>query len=598
MAYRINQEICAGCHICELSCPTSAISMQFSKYQIDPEKCIGCGTCARYCHNAAIYDQDAEPVKSIQHETIRLDCDILIIGAGASGLVAGAKAADAGKSVVVLEKNFEIGGSAYYGHMMRSHYSKWQEEAGFPDRRKETYEEFLRKTEGKCNNELALNLLNANVDLSNWLIDTGIMEKGFYHRANPIGLWDVKAECIEKYPFDHLRSDPSCGPGESGWVICNLLAEHIAAKGGRILLNTSAVRLLTDQAGAVAGVLAKDQGGELEICAAATLVCAGSYSHNRDIMLKMQPDFYGKEGDEPIHIYACSTCTGDGITMCEELGADIDYKNKRAAMFGPMHHPFSYGVLTLLRAGGVELQVNKYGELAPATGGMTEIGSIATMPGRIAWSITDQKSIDAAMEKGAAPGNADEARAFRHCGRDLIREIRDGSTLMAETLEDLAKKAGFQTDTFLATVEEYNEKVRTGTLPMFGGGPGGSGGPDVPVGPDKPDGPGNPNGEGPGGMPPMGPMTPPHELKDGPFYAVIMKGFQENAVGGMVIDPQCKVLRNGKPIQGLFACGDNTRGIMLSGDVGVSYIEGYLSAMTYAMTSGYLAAEVAVNELG
>ena len=50
--------------------------------------------------------------------------------------------------------------------MMRSHYSKWQEEAGFPDRRKETYEEFLRKTEGKCNNELALNLLNANVDLS------------------------------------------------------------------------------------------------------------------------------------------------------------------------------------------------------------------------------------------------------------------------------------------------------------------------------------------------------------------------------------------------------------------------------------------------
>lgn len=95
---------------------------------------------------------------------------------------------------------------------------------------------------------------------------------------------------------------------------------------------------------------------------------------------------------------------------------------------------------------------------------------------------------------------------------------------------------------------------------------------------------------------PMGEMPKPHPLEKGPFYAVIMKMFQENAVGGMTIDENTNVVRpDGTPIPGLYACGDNTRGIMLPGDVGVQYIETYLSAMTYAMCSGFLAAEKAID---
>lgn len=74
-----------------------------------------------------------------------------------------------------------------------------------------------------------------------------------------------------------------------------------------------------------------------------------------------------------------ATCTGDGITMCEDIGANIDYVNKRAAMFGPMHHPFSYGVLSMLR-GGTSVQVNKYGQEMPMEMGMHEIGGLAEQP--------------------------------------------------------------------------------------------------------------------------------------------------------------------------------------------------------------------------
>ena len=589
MAYVIKQDICSGCHTCELYCPTGAIRMNFSKYQIDADKCVSCGICAQHCHNAAISDPEATPVPPAAHDTIRKACDILVIGGGASGLVAAAKAAHAGKKVVLLEKNWETGGSAYYGHMMRVHYSKWHEAAGLPDKRDKMYQKFLKKTQGRCNNELARRLLDANVDLANWLIDSGNMEKGFKWGVNRMGQPDIQDDFLKNYPYEinDLRTDPSCGPGESGWAICNILTDAIREYGGEILLNTQAVKLLTDETGAVVGALAKDPGGEIEVHAKATLVCAGSYSRNKEILKKMQPLMLEDEGKEPVHIYACSTCTGDGITMCEEIGAHIDYENKRAAMFGPMHHPFSYGVLSMLR-GGTSVQVNKLGHELPMEMGMHEVGSLASQPGWIAWSITDQQSFDEAVANGLKSTDPDEQRAFSHWERDLSNELRDGSTVKADTLEELADKLGFDKAAFLTYIGWYNADVKAGRLTNpFGPPPGGDddGSMAPPPGGDDDD----------GMMMPMGEMPKPHPLEKGPFYAVIMKMFQENAVGGMTIDENTNVVRpDGTPIPGLYACGDNTRGIMLPGDIGVQYIETYLSAMTYAMSSGYLAAEKAI----
>ena len=598
MAYIINQDICSGCHTCELFCPAGAIRMNFSKYQIDADKCVSCGICAAHCHNAAISDMDAAPEVIVPHEKVEKECDILVIGGGASGLVAAAKAAHAGKSVILLEKNFETGGSAYFGHMMRVHWSKWHEAAGIPDKREKLFRTFVKKTQGRCNNELARRLLDANVDLANWLIDSGNMEKGFKWGVNRMGQPDIQDNFLQtNYPYeiDHLRSDPSCGPGESGWAICNILTDAIKEYGGEILVHTTAKKLIQDETGAVVGAIAEDKGGEVEVRAKAVIVCAGSYSRNKEIMDKMQPIFYDNEGKEPIHIYACATCTGDGITMCEEIGAHIDYVNKRAAMFGPMHHPFSYGVLSLTR-GGTTVQVNKYGHPMPPMGGMTEIGALVNEPGWICWEITDQQSFDEAVANGINSSDPDTRRAFRHWERDLNNEIRDGSTIKADTLEELADKLGFDKEVFLSYIEKHNQDIREGkVMSPFGPPPAGDMEGDGPMMP-PPGMDGDDDDEGM--MMPMGEMAPPHPLENGPFYAVFQKIFQENAVGGMTINENAAVVKpDGTPIPGLYACGDNTRGIMLPGDIGVQYIEGYLSAMTYAMCSGYLAVEKAMETI-
>lgn len=102
-----------------------------------------------------------------------------------------------------------------------------------------------------------------------------------------------------------------------------------------------------------------------------------------------------------------------------------------------------------------------------------------------------------------------------------------------------------------------------------------------------------------GGLPPMfGAPKPKKTISKGPFYAIKLKMFHENAVGGMTIDENASVLKQGRPIPGLYAAGDTTRGIMIPGDVGVGYIEGVFTALTQAFNEGYIAGVAAAKYLG
>lgn len=575
MAYTINQKICSCCHRCELECPAEAIRMNFSKYWIDPNLCTNCGHCATVCHNAAISDPENPHPAAVPHEKVKMDCDVLVIGGGGSGLTSAAKAADIGKSVILMEKNWEVGGSAYFGHMMRVIYSKWHEAEGIEDQRERMYNTFVRKTQGRANAELFRRLLDANVDLANWLIDAGEMEKYFKMGPGRFGGKDLVDNF--EFPLNALRSDPSIGPGASGSAICWLLRDMFLERGGTILLNTQATRLLLDDSGAVIGVLASDPGGEVEVRCKSVVVAAGAFTRNKEIMDKMQPLFYDDEGQEPVHIYTCATCTGDGITMCDEIGADIDYENRRVNLFGPMHHPFSYSVLSMIRStSGVT--VNKLGEPIEQ-GGMTEVSSLVYEPGRIAWTIVDQKTFDESIEANKESTDPDTRMSYEHWERDLNNEIRDGSVIKADSMEELADKLGFDKKKFLDFIIRHNQDVAEGKL-------------DMPFGPPPGDG-GDDEDNFMAGM--MMDMPKPHPLVSGPFYAVFMKLFHENSVGGMTIDENGSVLKNGRPIPGLYAAGDNTRGIMLPGEIGVLYIEGAMSAMTYAMSSGYLSCLNAVE---
>ena len=568
MAYVIDQKNCSCCHRCRMECPADAIRFKHAKYWIDPEKCIECGSCQTVCHNGAIAGPGPADTAA-PHELTRLTCDVCVVGGGGAGMVAAAKAADLGADVIVLEKNHEIGGSAWYATGFVTHYSKLHAAAGLPDRRDALFQEFMKRTQGQVDGALVKRLFQANAEWIDWLVDRYQLAEE-YELLQDSGMFGPgflrqKVHCS----WNDRRIDGMIGPGGGGWFITSKMQKILQEKGARILCGTAAQRLICREDGQVTGVLAQDAGGPVEIRCAAVVIAAGAFTRNKAIMDKMQPLFYDDEGKEPVHIFTCSTCTGDGISMCEAIGADIDYVHRRVNMFGPMRHPYpgvtlNIGNGPMFRTDGVRYEKGFDNQ---------EVSDLAFVPHRFVWKITNEANARAAIEAKIAQGpdlhGIDLGHFLRHWKAVLAEEAEDHSVVIADTLEELAEKLGFDPERFVSDIAQYHRSL--------------SETPPVPPAP-SPDGPGD------GEMDLsflMGP--PPRPMEAGPYYAIKMKLFHENSVGGMVIDENTRVLRDGAPIPGLYAAGDNTRGIMLPGNIGVRYIERVFSALTVAFNTGYIA---------
>ena len=573
MPYVINQEFCSACHQCRVECPVHAITFRNAKYWIDPEKCISCGKCQKVCHNACISNPEQPAPKAKPHEKIMKTCDVVVIGAGAAGCVAAAKCCDEGRKVILLEKMHEVGGSAWYAAGFRVHWSKWHEAAGAKDKRRKEFERFQKQVDGNVDPKLLWRMFEANAEFADWMIDKHDLGKDYKLARTPMG---YGLEGTFQWERAGTRIDKMIGPGEGGWYMTTHLRDAILASGNEILYKTPAVKLLTDAEGKICGVLARDEGGEVEIACKAVVVASGAFTRNKEIMAKMQPMFYQHEGKEPIHVFTGAGCTGDGITMCEALGADIDYENRRVNMFGPMRHPYPCVSLNIA-LGSSGLQIGSQGNLFPATLGMQEVSPMTKDPKWFIWKIVDDNIAETAIENAMqqpeqSPGM--NLKKFMENWRAVMAEEEiAGAIVSADTLEALAEKIGVDKAEFLKNIADYNESTKNPA-------PAPSGPPPMMMDDDDDE----------GGLPPMfGAPKPKKPIEKGPFYALKLKMFHENAVGGMTIDCNANVLKDGKPIPGLYAAGDTTRGIMVPGDVGVGYVEGVFTALTQALNEGYIA---------
>ncbi len=76
----------------------------------------------------------------------------------------------------------------------------------------------------------------------------------------------------------------------------------------------------------------------------------------------------------------------------------------------------------------------------------------------------------------------------------------------------------------------------------------------------------------------------------GPYYAIYGQRFSEAALGGVMVDGQCRCIRNdGTPIPGLYAGGDATSAMHIRGRLAV------ISELTWAVASAYTSGSNAVD---
>ncbi len=116
----------------------------------------------------------------------------------------------------------------------------------------------------------------------------------------------------------------------------------------------------------------------------------------------------------------------------------------------------------------------------------------------------------------------------------------------ADTLPELARKAGWPVETFLATIARFNDALKNGTDVDF-----------------ERFNPRNPP-SALVGRPAISPVAVP------PFYAVGVYPMTRKSMGGIAVDLECRVLNSHRePIAGLFAAGEVTGFNGLNGKAGL-----------------------------
>ncbi|WP_302397719.1 FAD-binding protein, partial [Eggerthella sinensis] len=198
------------------------------------------------------------------------------------------------------------------------------------------------------------------------------------------------------------------------------------------------------------------------------------------------------------------------------------------------------------------LRVNKKGvrfgnEDAPYQG---VVQAVAAQPEKLAFQITDSHWMDHIDDM---PNPNSHSRETADPAKDWEKAVKGGAIIESDTLEGLAEAYDIDKQTFLATVERYNELCDKGVDEDFGV---------------------------------KGEFMGYTAIKEPPFYAIKRAPGVLATVGGLQVEEHSRVLdENGDVIKGLWAagdCGGSFYGheypmVLPGGSIGRGFVLGVLS---------------------
>jgi len=250
--------------------------------------------------------------------------DVVIIGAGVSGLSAANEAAEQGASVIAVDMNYDIGGHGIMsgGQLHLGGGNEHQRIAGVKDSPDSVFKDWTRHDHHAArysDRDLVRRFADWNVDTYNWLLKQGVKyETGMQQSAASTVPrqfrtveWHIPAEVVSPHR------------NRNGSGLVRPLANSARAKGVDIILNTRMTKIIREQplTGRVLGIACEGPNGPINIQARkGVLICTGGHSSNVTLRRTFDPRLTEE------YQVACSTYSlqsGDGEIAAMDIGASL-----------------------------------------------------------------------------------------------------------------------------------------------------------------------------------------------------------------------------------------------------------------------------------
>jgi len=383
-----------------------------------------------------------------------MNTDIVIIGAGTSGLAAGVEALQNGAQVIILEKQAKVGGTGNFCEGLFAAESKVQKRIGIDVSKDFAFETIMDYSHWQANGALVAAFVDRSAETIDWLDDLGVKIEyvGVGGFGGPL-TWHVIAPGPD-YP-DKNPHDYHCAR------MINVFNQYILDHGGQILLETPGTGLLKKD-GKIIGALAKNKAGEtVRINAKAVIIATGGFANNKEMMDKYSPypDLIpvGQIGKD-----------GDGIKMAWEAGAA-----EEGVTVMQMYRPGLKGFHPADQM--IALAVQPYFWVDPRGVRYTDESSVQLWPfagnalvriGGTAYSIYDDATRKKAVEEGIEMPLGEwviQGTKLTKWEESFNKELaRDrGNVFKANTIKELAEKLGMDPKVLQGSVDKMNQWAAT-----------------------------------------------------------------------------------------------------------------------------------------
>lgn len=434
------------------------------------------------------------------------ECDVLILGAGGTGLSAACAAAKAGADVLVVDVAEGSGGTtALSGGVIQAAGTKWQKEfTTFQDDTPEKHAQcYLEQSEGIGHEDLITALCDRAPELVEWLSTIGITWTSVY------------GNCHVPYVTEGLHADrihvyEGGGAAMQGNVLTDAEEAEARRLGARFEFNTRALRLIFSKESGVLGAVVEADGKERAIRARRGVILAlGGIDRALDLDQSFNQQQYWDLTTQATYI--SPNANGDGIRMGMAVNGQL------ASVGGCIDYDMATGNATTNAVDQIPcIFVNRAGrrfvcEDATYAYTIRAVFQQETQLGGHTYMIIDQNCI----EQGLSPW-----------AKDPDSFVDGTSFFKGETVEELAEAIGVPASNLKSTIDLWNENVKTY-------------GEDLEFGRD----------------------TQLIALDKPPYYANLNVSANLGSLGGLLINTDAQVIDNdGNPIPGLYAGGMNSGG--------------------------------------